>query len=165
MRKALVSSLLLLVSVAVPPRVPSAAPGGVPQEPTPAGAARAGAPGATQGTAAADVPRTIAPYFTPASTGPKPADADGFLRRWLLLEPITKPNRTNTVFTDSYVRNTFATEYFPGQFTAIPHDGDKVTVDGRQLAWHAVDSSTFNVKLFRDVYVIVGCRPSLCRAR
>jgi hypothetical protein len=32
----------------------------------------------------------------------KTPDADGFIQRWLLLEPINKPNRSNTVFTDSY---------------------------------------------------------------
>jgi hypothetical protein len=54
-------------------------------------------------TAAANAPRTIAPYFVPATSSPKPPDLDGFLQRWLLLEPISKPNRSNTVFTDSYV--------------------------------------------------------------
>lgn len=107
--------------------------------------AKAGSP-AAPGTA----PRaTIAPYFLPASSSPSAPDADGFLRRWLLLEPIKKPNRTNTVFTDSYVRNAFATEYFPNQFTVVPRDGDKVTVAGEELAWHALDSTNFNVKLFR----------------
>ncbi len=94
----------------------------------------------------------MAPYFTPATPVPKAPDAEGFLRRWLLLEPIAKPNRTNTVFTDSYVRSAFATEYFPGQFTVIPRDGDTVTVAGQELAWHALDSSGFNVKLFRFAY-------------
>ena len=149
-----VALMLVLCVLAVwVSRVSSAGPGRVPQGTTPGGAARASAPdGATQGTAPADVPRTIAPYFTPSSPGPKAADAEGFLRRWLLLEPIVKPNRTNTVFTDSYVRSAFATEYFPGQFTAIPHDGDTVTIAGRQLAWHALDSSTFNIKLFRFAF-------------
>ena len=97
-------------------------------------------------------PRNLAPYFTPATSSPKAPDADGFLQRWLLLEPINKPNRSNTVFTDSYVRNAFNTEYFPNQFTVIPHDGDKVTVAGEELAWHALDSTMFNVKLFRFAY-------------
>ena len=91
----------------------------------------------------------LAPYFAPATTAPKAPDTDGFIQRWLLLEPSKKPNRSNTVFTDTYVRNAFATEYFPNQFTVIPHDGDKVTVAGDELAWHALDSANFNVKLFR----------------
>jgi len=96
-----------------------------------------------------DHPHTLAPYFTPASASPKAPDNDGFLQRWLLLEPINKPNRGNTVFTDSYIRNAFNTEYFPNQFTVVPHDGDKVTVADQELAWHALDSSLFNIKLFR----------------
>jgi hypothetical protein len=100
----------------------------------------------------ADAPRSIAPYFTPATSIPKAPDKDGFLQRWLLLEPINKPNRTNTVFTGTYVRNTFNTEYFPNQFTVIPKDGDKVTAGNQELTWHALDSTTFNVKLFRFAY-------------
>jgi hypothetical protein len=91
----------------------------------------------------------LASYFTPATALPATPDAEGFIRRWLLLEPIVKPNRTNTVFTDSYLRTAFGTEYFPNQFTVVPKTGETVSVDGRQLAWHALDSKTFNVKLFR----------------
>jgi hypothetical protein len=97
-------------------------------------------------------PRSIAPYFAPATSSPKAPDPDGFLQRWLLLEPIKKPNRSNAVFTDSYVRNALTNEYFPGQFTVVPRDGDKVMVAGEELAWHALDSANFNVKLFRFAY-------------
>ena len=96
-----------------------------------------------------DHPRSLAPYFTPANSSPKAPDRDGFLQRWLLLEPISKPNRSNTAFTDSYIRKAFTNEYFPDQFTVVPRDGDKVTVAGQELLWHALDSSQFNVKLFR----------------
>ena len=101
---------------------------------------------------AAQAPRTLTPYFALATTAPKAPDADGFIQRWLLLEPIVKPNRTNTVFVGTYVRKTFATEYFPDQFTVVPHNGDKVMVAGQELAWHALDSANFNVKLFRFAY-------------
>ena len=99
-----------------------------------------------------DTDRTITPYFIPATSLPKTPDADGFLQRWLLLEPINKPNRSNTVFTDSYVRKALYTEYFPDQFTMVPNDGDKVTVIDKELKWHALDSTNFNVKLFRFAY-------------
>jgi len=102
--------------------------------------------------AAGDAPRSIAPYFTLAASPSKAPDQDGFLQRWLLLEPIDKPNRTNTVFTDTYVRNAMNSEYFPNQFTVIPRHGDKVTVAGQELTWHALDSTNFNVKLFRFAY-------------
>jgi len=99
-----------------------------------------------------DTTRSIAPYFTPTTSSPKAPDADGFLQRWLLLEPINKPNRTNTVFVDSYIRNAFDTLSFSSQFTGVPHDGDKVTVAGKELAWHALETPNFNVKLFRFAY-------------
>ena len=105
-----------------------------------------------RGTMTGDTARSIAPYFTPAAPGARAPDADGFLLRWLLLEPITKPNRSNTVFTDSYIRNAFTTEYFPGQFTVVPRDRDTVTVAGGQLTWHALDAAGFNVRLFRFAY-------------
>ena len=111
------------------------------------------APGVPPGNPARDHtpehPRSLAPYLTPATSSPKAPDKDGFLQRWLLLEPISKPNRSNTVFTDTYIRNAFATEYFSNQFTLVPRAGDKVTVHGQELLWHALDSSQFNVKLFR----------------
>jgi hypothetical protein len=99
-----------------------------------------------------DTARTIAPYFVPATTKTMTPDSEGFIRRWLLLEPISKPNRSNTVFTDSYIRTAFTTEYFPNQFTVLPKDGEKVTVGEKELAWHALESTNFNVKLFRFAY-------------
>jgi hypothetical protein len=92
---------------------------------------------------------SIAPWFSTAKPSKKTPNADGFIQRWMLLEPINKPNRTNTVFTDSYIRKAFATEYFPNQFTVIPKDGDKVKVGEQELTWHALESNLFNVKLFR----------------
>lgn len=99
-----------------------------------------------------DTARSIAAYFTPAVTAAKKPDQDGFIQRWLLLEPIKKPNRSNTVFTDSYIRTAFTTEYFPNQFTKIPKDGETVKVGEQELSWHALDSKNYNVKLFRFAY-------------
>ncbi len=102
--------------------------------------------------ASGEAGRSLAPYFTPATSGAKAPDPDGFLQRWLLLEPIKQPIRTNAIFTESYVRNVITAEYFPNQFTVVPYDGDKVTVADEELAWHALDSTTWNVKLFRFAY-------------
>lgn len=99
-----------------------------------------------------DTVRTLAQYFTPATKSKKTPDAEGFIQRWSLLEPISKPNRTNTVFTDSYLRKAFDTLYFANQTTILPTDGEKVSVGGKELAWHALDSKNFNVKLFRFAY-------------
>ena len=99
-----------------------------------------------------DTTRSLAPYFRPATLSPIAPEPEGFLQRWLLLEPINKPNRSNTVFTDSYLWKNLDTAYFPNQFTAVPREGDKVTVAGHDLIWHALESPNFNVKLFRFAY-------------
>ncbi|HLO59879.1 MAG TPA: hypothetical protein VK179_14120 [Bacteroidales bacterium] len=96
-----------------------------------------------------DTVKSMLPYFTPATNAKKTPDAEGFIQRWLLLEPINKPNRSNTVFTDTYVRTEFAKEYIPNQFTVVPKDGEKVKAGEQELTWHALESTNFNVKLFR----------------
>ena len=113
-------------------------------------------------------------YFSPVTTPTAQPDKDGFIRRWMLLEPIDKPNSGNTVFTDSYLREHFNRVYFKDQQTILPKDGQKVKAVFQQeqapagfgrgaqapaqpevktvtqnLTWHALDSENFNVKLFR----------------
>jgi hypothetical protein len=99
-----------------------------------------------------DTTRSLTPYFTPATASKKTPNAEGFIQRWLLLEPINKPLRTNSVFVDSYLRTAFTTEYFPGQFTNTPKDGETVKVGDQDLTWHALETKNFNVKLFRFAY-------------
>lgn len=124
-----------------------------------------------------DVAEALSGYFTPATDEVATPDAKGFIRRWLLLEPISKPNRSNTVFVDSFLREVFAKEPYEGFFTTLPKDGQKVKVmvekqapvdlsagrpmmgfgmpepapiiEKATLKWYALDSKLFNVKLFR----------------
>ncbi len=114
-------------------------------------------------------------YFSPSTAAPISPDSEGFIHRWMLLDPINKPNSGNTVFTDSYLRDHFNREYFKGQQTILPKDGQKVQAVFKQeqapagfgrgmqqapaqpevktvkqtLTWHALDSENMNVKLFR----------------
>lgn len=112
-------------------------------------------------------------YFDTPTKTELSLDDEGFIRRWTVLEPISKPNHTNTVFVDSYLNEVFAKEYFKGQMTCLPKDGDKVTAiaehvempkDFRRfdqnaeikrtftkekLTWHKLDSKTYNLKLMR----------------
>jgi hypothetical protein len=120
-----------------PPR-----PGG--QNPFPGGFPAARQPQKIQ------TPTNRADYFTAATAGAVAPDEKGFIRRWVILEPINKPNRSNTVFTDSYLNQVFDTVYFKDQFTVLPKEGDKVKVGKKEkLTWHAFDSKLFNVKLYR----------------
>lgn len=92
---------------------------------------------------------STAPYFMPVTAGAKSPDADGFLQRWLLLEPIKNSLRSNAGFTESFIRDSINTPYFPNQFSVVPRDGDTVTVEGEVLKWHALDATHYNIKLFR----------------
>lgn len=77
-------------------------------------------------------------------TGPEKApNTQGFIQRWMLLEPIGAAG-----LTDKAVRDTVSKEHFPHQLTVIPHDGDKVKVGDAELTWHAVDTKEYNVNLF-----------------
>jgi len=105
---------------------------------------------AEQGTAA----RGPAPNLTVPDTPAKAPDPRGFLQRWWILEPIRVPIRSNEQLTDSFVQKTLKQEYFTNQFTVIPRDGDKVTVEGTELTWHAVDTKTYNVNLFHFAYAL-----------
>ncbi len=85
----------------------------------------------------------------PASPTKAP-NANGFLQRWLLLEPI----RVSGQLTDTAVKETVKAEYFPNQSTVIPRDGDTVTVAGTELTWHAVDTIDYNVNLYHFAYAL-----------
>ena len=85
--------------------------------------------------------------FQPAGSQPASPDEDGFIRRWMLLEPISKPNPRNTVFTSTYVRDALNPKNLPVNFTTIPRNGQIVKAEA-PLRWHALDSKTFDVKLF-----------------
>jgi hypothetical protein len=86
----------------------------------------------------------VVPTIIRPATASKPAGSGGFLQRWLILEPISVQGQ----LTDSAVRTTVSRDYFPGQLTALPKHGDMVTVDGKPLLWHAVDTTNYNVNLF-----------------
>ena len=83
------------------------------------------------------------PTLTTPITPEKAPGPDGFIQRWLILEPIP-----STGLTEGVVQSEVKKEYFPNQMTVIPHDGDKVTVDGKELTWYAVDTKNYNVNLF-----------------
>lgn len=73
-------------------------------------------------------------YFRPATKDFTTPDSEGFVRRWMLRDPISKPNRSNTVFTDTYLNETFP---------------QPLAYSKKDKAWNAYDSQLFNVKLYR----------------
>jgi hypothetical protein len=93
---------------------------------------------------AADLP---APTLTKPTTREKAPDKDGFIQRWLVLEPIPANG-----LTDGVVQAAVKKEYFPNQFSVVPRDGDKVSVGDAELVWHAVDTKNYNVNLYHFAY-------------
>ena len=118
-----------------------------------------------------------------ANATPSEPNANGFIRRWMLLEPIDYNVRSNTILTDTYLDENLSKQYFKGQFDdrRLPRDGEKVTATGIVLAggprdtrmqtgpvqtkevkqtlrWHAVESESYNVKVFRFAETN-GCQP------
>jgi hypothetical protein len=97
-----------------------------------------------------------APVRAPAPTLARPASptkapaADGFLRRWLLLEPIRVPSQ----LTEGAVQAAVKKDHFPNQLTVVPRDGDTVSVGDQALTWHAVDTTAYNVNLFHFAYAL-----------
>ena len=100
--------------------------------------------------AAENAARPPAATLARLASGEKIPDADGFIQRWLLLEPI----RSNTGLTDNAVKEVVRKEYFPNQLSVFPRDGDKVSVGGEELAWHAVDTKEYNVNLYHFAHAL-----------
>ncbi len=93
--------------------------------------------------AASGVAAVSWPTLTSVVSREKVVGLDGFIPRWVLLEPIAANG-----LTDAAVQAAVKKEYFPNQFSVIPHDGDKVQVAGADLKWRAVDTKSYNVNLF-----------------
>ena len=70
-------------------------------------------------------------YFTTATSTPSHPDADGFIRRWRLMEPLPQDIRMNTIFTGTWLRKTFAEVQPP-----------------KKAKWYPLDSETYNMRLF-----------------
>ena len=115
---------ILFLAVAAAAQVPAPGRGGAPNVPP----------------IPAKVPATT---LTAPGTPSKTPDAEGFIPRWMILEPIPAPG-----LTDAVVQAAVKKEYFPDQFTVIPKDGDKVTVGDKELTWHAEDTKLYNVNLY-----------------
>ncbi|QEH35495.1 hypothetical protein OJF2_40470 [Aquisphaera giovannonii] len=103
------------------------------------GLAAADERGDRAGDVAGRPPSTLNRPKTPTAS----PDAEGFIRRWLVLEPIPAAGLTQDA-----VRAAVKAETMSNQTTAIPKDGDSVDVKGSRLTWNAEETTEYNVNLY-----------------
>ena len=101
-----------------------------------------------------DTAHTLSKHFAPASNLTKAPDANGFIQRWLVLEPIKKDIARNNILTENYLRTTFSADNFSTDFTVVPKSGKKIKLGGQELKWYALDSKVFNFNLYHFTYAI-----------
>ena len=101
---------------------------------------------------AEDTTHSITKHFIPSTPVKKAPDAKGFIQRWLVLDPFKNNLRGNSGITETYLNTTFTTQNFSQDYNVIPKNNSTVTIGGQELAWHALDSKTFNFNLFHFSY-------------
>ena len=94
-------------------------------------------------------PRPPASSLTRPTSAAKPVDANGFIQRWLLLEPVKVPGQ----LTQPAVRAAVEKD-FPVAPASLPRDGDKLSLGDTELVWHAVDTLNYNVNLYHFAYAL-----------
>jgi hypothetical protein len=100
--------------------------------------------------------RPAAPAQEPARTlaaphgATLPVDSQGFLRRWLVLEPIP----VRGLLTEDAVHEVLATDDVWAGASAAPADGQTAIVDGHSFAWHGLDTLGYNVNLFHFAHAL-----------
>jgi hypothetical protein len=104
----------------------------------------AAVPQTTQGGA-----RPPAPSLARPTSAAKPTDVNGFVQRWLLLEPIRVPGQLTQPAVRAAVEKDFAVAP-----TVLPRDGETLKVGDSDLVWHAVDTASYNVNLYHFAYAL-----------
>ena len=95
------------------------------------------------------VTRGPAPSLTRPVSPTKTPGADGFLQRWLILEPIS----TNGQLTEGAVRTALKTLSVALQ-PRLPRHGDTVSIGDAPRTWQAVDTIRYNVNLYHFAYAL-----------
>ena len=98
---------------------------------------------------AEDAPRPAASSLTRPKGASQPVDARGFIHRWLVLEPVPVANR----LTESAVEEALKLAALP-ESAALSRDGEKVSVNGAEYAWHALDTLNYNVNLYHFAWAL-----------
>ena len=97
---------------------------------------------------AADAPRPATSTLTQPKGATQPVDARGFIHRWSVLEPVPVPNR----LTESAVQEALKLAALPE--AGVPRDGEKVSINGAEYTWHALDTLHYNLNLYHFAWAL-----------
>ena len=92
--------------------------------------------------------RPPAPSLSKPTSATQPVDARGFIRRWLVLEPIPFSGR----LIESDVLKALQTKPLQS-LEDVPSDGDIVDQNGA-LKWHALETVRYNVNLYHFAWAL-----------
>lgn len=106
--------------------------------------------GSPAGVGAADANRPPAPTLKPADARSARVDDAGFIRRWLVLEPVSVNGRLTT----EEVEKAVAAHSPPDALAVLPRDGGAAPWAGEGLRWHAVDTSLYNLNLYHFAWAL-----------
>ena len=95
-----------------------------------------------------EVARPPAPTLSRAKGAAQPVDARGFIHRWLVLEPVPVPGR----LTQPAVQEALQLAALPAGIQ--PADGATVAINGATHAWHALDTSNYNLNLYHFAWAL-----------
>ena len=91
---------------------------------------------------AASLARVVSPSKAP--------DTDGFIGRWLVLEPVPVPPQLGEAAIQALVKDA----RFAEQRTTLPTHQQRAAIGDRSLTWHAVDTLGYNLNLFHFAYAL-----------
>jgi hypothetical protein len=95
-------------------------------------------------------PRPAASTLTSPKGASQLVDARGFIHRWLVLEPVPVSGR----LTEPAVQEALELAALPDVPGARASDGVRVTVNGAEHEWHALDTSNYNVNLYHFAWAL-----------
>lgn len=96
-----------------------------------------------------DTARPPASSLSRPVSAARPVDAHGFVRRWLVLEPIAVSGQLTGDAVDAAV----ASAALASPLTTLPRDGEAVE-HGGSLRWHAVDTRNYNLNLYHLAWAL-----------
>lgn len=95
-------------------------------------------------------PRPPASSLAPVRSASGAPDAAGFIRRWLVLEPI----EVGPQLAEPAVLALEKDARFAEARTALPSAGQRLAVGDASVTWHAVDTLAYNLNLYHFAYAI-----------